>query len=194
VPVVPKGVVCGALPSGWTLGPEGRTLRPPAPAAAGARVTQVKTAPDRAGCSRVTEVVTLIATGEFPEIDPASVVLHADEGRLEMKGKRLKGLQIRWQTAQKTGQDVCLDPQPSGKQQQCVVPVARDLPGDAILRWTPPRASFDSDVMTYDQSGGRVDPEVFVLRPARVVISNMFQAAGTVDVSQGPGRVALVPP
>jgi len=111
-----------------------------------------------------------------------------------MKGQHLKGLQIRWQTPQKNGQDVCLDPQPSGKQEQCVVPVARDLPVDASLRWMPPRARFDGDVVTYDENGGPVDPNGLVLRPARVVVSNLFSASGSVDVSQGPGRVPLVHP
>ena len=194
MPVVSRGVVCGPLPVGWAMGAEPRYLRPPASDEVGARVAQVKVAADKARCSGATDVVTLIATGEFPDIDPASVVLYPDEGRLEMKGRSLKGLQIRWQTPQKSGQDVCLDPQPSGKQEQCVVPVGRDLTGDVALRWMPRRASFYADVVTYDGNGGLVDPSGFVLRPARVVVSNMFPSSGSVDVSQGPGRVTLVHP
>ena len=194
VPVVPRGVVCGPAPVGWTIGAENRFVRPPAPDEVGPRVAEVKVAADQAACSRSTNGVTLIATGQFPEIDLASVAFFPDEGRLEMKGQHLKGLQIRWQTPQKSGQDVCLDPQPSGKQEQCVVPVGRDLPGDTNLRWMPSRARFDADVVTYDENGTLVDANGFVLRPARVVISNMFPASGSVDVSQGPGRVALVHP
>jgi len=95
-----------------------------------------------------------------------------------MKGQHLKGLQILWRTPQKGGQDVCLDPQPSGKQEQCVVPVGRDLPGDTSLRWMPSRARFDADVVTYDENGTLVDANGFVLRPARVVISTCSQRRG----------------
>jgi hypothetical protein len=58
----------------------------------------------------------------------------------------------------------------------------------------PSRARFDADVVTYDENGTLVDANGFVLRPARVVISNMFPASGSVDVSQGPGRVVLIHP
>jgi hypothetical protein len=66
-------------------------------------VAEVKVAADQAACSRSTNGVTLIATGQFPEIDLASVAFFPDEGRLEMKGQHLKGLQILWQTPQKSG-------------------------------------------------------------------------------------------
>jgi len=173
---------------------ESRFVKPPGPDEIGARIAEVKVAADQASCGQSTNVVSLIATGQFPEIDLASVVLYPDEGRLKMKGQHLKGLQIRWQAPQKDGQDVCLDPQPSGKQEQCVIPVGGELPGDTSLRWMPPRARFDTDVTTYDENGARVDASGFVLRPARVVIANMFPASGSVDVSQGPGRVPLVHP
>jgi hypothetical protein len=173
---------------------ESRFVKPPGPDEVGARIAEVKVAADQASCGQSTNVVSLIATGQFPEIDLASVVLYPDEGRLVMKGQHLKGLQIRWQAPQKDGQDVCLDPQPSGKQEQCVIPVGGELPGDTSLRWMPPRARFDTDVTTYDENGARVDASGFVLRPARVVIANMFAASGSVDVSQGPGRVPLVHP
>ena len=101
VPVVPRGVVCGPAPVGWTIGAEKRFVRPPAPDEVGPRVAEVKVAADQAACSRSTNGVTLIATGQFPEIDLASVAFFPDEGRLEMKGQHLKGLQIRWQTPQK---------------------------------------------------------------------------------------------
>jgi len=52
---------------------EKRFVRPPAPDEVGPRVAEVKVAADQAACSRSTNGVTLIATGQFPEIDLASV-------------------------------------------------------------------------------------------------------------------------
>jgi len=101
-----------------------------------------------------------------------------------MKGQHLKGLQILWRTPQKGGQDVCSIPSLRESRNNAVVPVGRDLPGDTSLRWMPSRARFDADVVTYDESGTCRLCERFVLRPARVGISNMFPASGSVDVSQ----------
>ena len=194
VPLGAFGVVCGPAPEGWSLGAEGRTVRPPAPDAPGARIAEVKVAADRNACARHPDLLNLVATGAFPDVDPATVVLHADEGQVEVKGRRLKGMQILWNSQQEKGGDVCLDPQPSGKQQQCAVPVARDLPGDVELHWLPARARLDSETVTYDETGGVVPAESLLLRPVRVVFSRMFAPSGTVDVSQGPGRVALLHP
>jgi hypothetical protein len=188
-----RGVLCGGAPQGWALDDDREHLRPPAPDAPGVRETEIKIAPEHNACAQSSETVTLIATAPLPEFDSAGTVLYADDGRIDLKGQRLKGLQILWQAGNKTGQDTCLDPQGS-KQQTCVVPVGRGLSGEVSLRWLPARAVSGADVVTYDRGARRVDPASWIIRPARVVLSSVFGATDAVDVSQGPGRVPLVHP
>jgi hypothetical protein len=193
IPVAPRGVVCGSMPAGWSLGADGRSVRPPSANGSGPRLIELKVAADRAGCSRA-ETVTVVASKALPQINSASVVLWADEGRLELKGRNLRGMQVQWQTPQRRGEETCLDPETQGKQEQCVIPVGRDLPDESVLRWAPERGRFDSDLLAYDADGTLMRPDDFVLRPARVVLSNLFPDLDSVDVSQGQGRVALVHP
>ncbi len=187
-----RGVLCGSVPQGWAADDD--RVRPPAPDASGAREGELKVASDRTACGPSAETVTLIATGPLPDLDPAGTVFYPDDGRIDLRGQRLKGVQVLWQAGGKSGQDTCLDPQGSTKQQTCVVPVGRGLPGDVVLRWLPARALSGADVVTFDRGGRRVDPASWVIRPARVVLSSMLGATDAVDVSQGPGRVPLVHP
>jgi hypothetical protein len=39
----------------------------------------------------------------LPQIDPASVTLFPEQGRLEMRGLHLKGLQVSWSTTTRSG-------------------------------------------------------------------------------------------
>lgn len=188
-----RGVLCGGAPQGWTLEEDHEHLRPPAQDASGVREAEIKVASEHGACAQSSETITVIATAPLPDFDSAGTVLYADDGRIDLKGQRLKGLQILWQAGNKTGQDACLDPQGS-KQQSCVLPVGRGLSGDVSLRWLPARAVSGADVVTYDRSGRRVDQSSWVIRPARVVLSSMLGATDAVDVSQGPGRVPLVHP
>jgi hypothetical protein len=194
IPVATRGVVCGTLPTGWSAGTDPRMVRPPAANSAGPREIELKVAADRAACARASEAVTVIASKALPQISSASVSLWADEGRLELKGRNLRGMQVQWQTPQRRGEETCLDPEVQGKQEQCVIPVGRDLPDESVLRWAPARGRFDSDLVAYDADGSPLRAADFVLKPARVVISNLFPDVDSVDVSQGQGRVVLVHP
>ncbi len=194
VPVVSRGAVCSPLPVGWSTGQEGRMVRPPSASSPGPRVIELKVATDKASCARASETVTVVASKALPQINSASVVLWADEGRLELKGRNLRGVQVQWQTTQRGGEETCLDPDTQGKQEHCVIPVGRDLPDESVLRWAPEGGRFDKDLVAYDADGSLMQPGDFVLRPARVVLSNLFPDLDSVDVSQGQGRVALVHP
>jgi hypothetical protein len=192
VPVGKGRVVCGTLPESWTVENGGRLVRPPA-GELGSRSVEARVAIEPSSCSQSHETVTFQVTGRWPEIDPGSVVFYPDEGRLELKGQRLGGLQIVWQAGPKTGQDRCLDPTP-GKGQRCVVPLERNLPMTATLRWLPPLARFGTDVTSYDAGAQVVDPDVFLLRPARIVIGKLVAPGASIDISSGTGQVPLVHP
>jgi hypothetical protein len=198
IPVVSSGVVCGPVAGGWTLENDRRSVRPPSGTETSfSRAIDVKVAPSQDACAGSKQTVTLWATGRWPDLDPAGVLFAPDEGRVELRGQRLVGVQIQWQSSgktQQTGQDSCVEPTTSGKSQVCVVPLDRSLRSDATLRWLPAGARFGADVTTFDQDGRKVDPATFVLRPARVVLNQLLPNAATVDVSQGTGVVPLPHP
>lgn len=201
VPVTSKGTVCGPLQGGWTLEPDRRSVRPPsADLDAFARALEVKVAEDGATCANTKTTVTLIALGEWADLDTAGATFFPDDGRLELRGGKLKGLQVAWYAPSgdkdqpKQGSDFCLDPSINGKVQTCTIPLTAGLPADATLHWIPPYGRRGPDVTTYDLFAHLVDPESFRLRPARVVLSKPLVQSSGVDVSQGPGRVPLSHP
>jgi hypothetical protein len=185
-------IVCSPLPEGWSLEAGARAVRPPT-GDLGSRSVEVRVASEGQSCGQARDSVTLQVTGRWPEIDPASVVFYPDEGRLELKGQRLGGVQIGWQAGTRAGQDRCLDPSP-GKGQHCVVPLERGLPAEAVLRWMPALGRFGADVVTFDAGGQVVDPASFVLHPARTVIARLLPPGGSIDISSGAGRLPLLHP
>jgi hypothetical protein len=185
-------VVCSPLPDGWSLEAGARSIRPPG-GDLGSRSVEVRVASEGQTCGQARDTVTLQVTGRWPEIDPGSVVFYPDEGRLELKGQRLGGVQIGWQAGTRAGQDRCLDPSP-GKGQHCVVPLERGLPANAVLRWMPALARFDAGAVTFDAGGQPIDPSTFVLHPARTVIAQLLPPGGSIDISSGTGRLPLQHP
>src|SRR5687767_10332825 len=151
VPIGKGRIVCSPLPEGWALEASARQVRPPA-GELGSRSVEVRVASEGQTCGQARETITLQVTGRWPEIDPGSVVFYPDEGRVELKGQRLGGVQIGWQAGARAGQDRCLDPSP-GKGQHCVVPLERGLPANAVLRWLPAMGRFGPDVITHDAGG-----------------------------------------
>jgi hypothetical protein len=192
VPVGKGRVVCGSLPEGWLVESGGRLVRPP-PLDSAPRAVEARTAADAQACAQSRDTLTLQATGRWPDIDPNSVLFYPDEGRLELRGQRLAGIQVLWQAGPRSGQDRCLDPTP-GKGQRCVVPLERNLHTDTVLRWLPAQARSGPDVVSYDAGGQLADTDRFVLHPARTVIAHLLPAAGSIDISSGTGQLALVHP
>ncbi len=129
------------------------------------------------------------AAAAGPTLDPASVVLYLDEGRLEVEGDNLRNVRVRWTGPSGPGSDVCLTPKPSGKRERCAFSLPHNLPLDVPLGWAPPAPP--------DATGGSSPaPDAFVpLRPARVVIDRVFPAATTaLDLTGGHGRLPLAHP
>ena len=198
VPAIGKGIVCGPLAGGWSVeAADRRIVVPPAPTAANlARTLDVKIADSVAGCPASKQTVTLVALGAWPELDSTGVTFWPDDGRLELRGQRIKGVQVAWSVAgddKKTGSDVCVEPTGT-KSQTCAIPVSAGLPADAQLSWLPPFGRFGADVTTFDALGNRVEREALRLRPARIVLSKPLVQTTGVDVTAGPSRVALSHP
>src|SRR5262249_43266074 len=187
------------LTGGWNLDlADRRMVVPPSPNAKEiARTLEVKVADTTAGCAASKQTVTLIALGPTPELDTAGIALWPDDGRIELRGQRLKGVQVAWSVPgddKKQGSDACLDPSVA-KVQTCSIPLPAGLPTDVQLSWLPAYGRFGPDVETYDAFGNRVERDTMRLRPARVVLSKPLVQTTGIDVTSGSAaRVVLTHP
>ena len=199
VMAVDKGVICAPVQGGWTLGADGRSIRPPSKPEEGTRTQVLRIAASAALCDASQDTVTVIATGPFPRIDAAATVFFPDDGRLELQGTGLERVGITWSGTPRAephpgtlvGQDLCQASSPDGAASGCALPVARGLPTDTVFHWIPPHGRWGPEVATYDASGNLVPPEAFRLRPGRVVLTQPLILSSGIDVSKGPGAVAV---
>jgi hypothetical protein len=192
VVAIAKGVICGPLSGGWVVEGPRTIVPPPANLPNLARTLEVKIADTAAGCTMSTQYITVVALGPWPEIDPAGVTLWPDDGRVELRGQRLKGVQVAWSADGKTGSDACLDA-PVAKVQTCAIPVKPGLATDVQLAWLPPYGRFGADVVTFDALGNRLDGDGIRIKPSRVVLTRPLVQTTGLDVSSG-ARVMLAHP
>ena len=194
VPIGKDRVLCGELPVGWSVTADRHFVRATEKTSASTRTFQAIVASHSEVCAHSQSTLTLLALGPWPEIDPSSVTFYPDEGRVELKGARLEGIQLVWHAGNRGGRETCLAPVAAGKGDQCVFPLQSKLPLDTVLRWLPAQAKDGPDVVTFDPQGLPVDVTTLAIRPARFVLAQVFTAAETLDVSQGIGSVPLAHP
>ena len=190
-------VLCGPVPQGWSVDAARRHIKAGAEVAVGQTLAVVLAANEAACKTAAVEDSTLIATGDHPKIDPNSVSVGIDTGRLELRGDALEGVSIGFSAADKSGDDVCLNVAHDRDRDVCAVNIDRGLPASPQLielRWAPPGGRVDADVITYNKRGEPLSPEQMRLPVARVVISRMMPDARIVDVAHGAGKVPLVHP
>jgi hypothetical protein len=143
----------------------------------------------------------------LPEIDISGVSFFPDEGRLEVKGRHLLAMRVRWLVGEPapaasahpmslpsvpsaetatSNEDTCVAPKPSAAGELCAFSLPRSLPAGISLVWLPAvRTSGAVPVV----------PEVGTpLRPARIVLDRLLPAAATVDLTSGVGRIPLFHP
>ncbi|HEX2656765.1 MAG TPA: hypothetical protein VHU40_00780 [Polyangia bacterium] len=120
---------------------------------------------------------------QAPQVDPASVVLFVDQGRIELAGQHLDGMRLRWQAGGNVGEDVCPTPKTTAGQQHCAFGVAKGLDREVGL-----------DVLPASAPGKTGDVTHASLRIARVVLDRLLPAAAAVDLTNGVGRIALLHP
>lgn len=185
-------VACDPAPRGWRVDASRRRVRPAAELAPGASA-ELQVAPSLSECrGPQAETVTLLVTGELPTIDPASVTLLVSAGRLELRGQRLEGVRVEWQSGPAGGADVCLNVERVGGQEVCALGIPRELPADpraVVLRWAPAGGQTGSGVVTFDRAGHVLAAERMTLPIGRVVVERVMPPGQTVDVAVGPGRV-----
>jgi hypothetical protein len=201
--VLREGGLCGPLPAGWGLDRDRHTVRPPALGSTAPRTVDVKLAADPDGCERSRSFATLMVTSAPPEIDLGGVVFAPDEGRLEIEGRRLKGVVVAWRARSsdpadeskppREGRELCLSPTGgAGKPERCVLPLPPRLPIDTVLTWLPAGGVTGDDVRVFDLAGTEIPVATRTLRPSLVLVSQVVPGSATVDVSLGPARVPLV--
>jgi hypothetical protein len=197
VPLPEGWVACAATAAEWTI--EGdRLVRPPAQETALGHSASLKVAPSAAACAASTASIELVATGRMPQIDATSVTLGVDEGRLDVRGKGLRGLGVRWKKGDASGDDRCVQPETAGAVDKCSVRVARGLgtdDGAFTLAWFPEGGRAGGpDVATYDAGGRRVALAEMALHPARYLVTSLVPPNVSVDLAGDTSRIALTHP
>lgn len=128
----------------------------------------------------------------LPQIDPASVLWYADQGRIELNGAQLDGVRLGWRSGTSTGEDVCWQPRRVGHTQQCTFGVARDLPLDSAFPIFAAMKSAERSPAVPDLQ--RQTAPIATLRPARVVLDRILPQTAVVDLTNGAGRIAILHP
>jgi hypothetical protein len=188
-------VACGTAP-GWTLAPDGRSIRPPATDDAIGRAVELRVAPVAVGCAGPPATVSLVTTGRWPAIDAATLVVHVDDGRAELRGKKLKGVRLVTEGAGVRSDDICIEPRVDvGGVEVCTFSVSRKLPASPnalSATWYPPGASGEEASVTFDAEGRRALPSELALKPAKITIATLASPRASIDVSSGTARFPLV--
>lgn len=187
IPVGPGLVACAAT-GGWVLEAGGTQIRPPSAESAAGTSVVVRVAPSFTQCLQSKQQLRLIATGRYPVLDPGSVTLYVDEARVEANGRSLKGAQVRWLGAGRSGTDACPEPKTDNGVQSCAWVVGRDLsadPGADTLRILPPFAQVGEGQRLFDAQGQAVPSDGLPLSPARIVIGRLLAGESTIDLSMG---------
>lgn len=192
-------VACQAPGGGWLIEPgtQARSLRPPTSADAVGKVVSLKVAPSLTSCGSEASTLDLVATARPPSIEPGSIVLQPDQGKVEIKGRRLAGVALAWRSNTASSVDVCDDPKFDGGLERCTFEVGRGLSADPTssgLVLVPLGGRVGPDIVNFDADGKLVTPENLGLKPARVVLSSIVPPDASIDLSTGRGEVELPHP
>lgn len=190
-------VACAPAAGGWMLERDGHAVRPPSTPDAIGQSVALRVAPNAAACAASGSAVTLLTTAHWPTIDPASIVVHVDEARAELRGKRLKGVRVVAQGGGVRSDDLCVEPRVEAQNEVCTFAISRRLPASPTaltMTWLPAGASAEDGVLTFDGEGRRVSPSELELKPARIVVANLVAPAANIDVARGSAKLPLVHP
>jgi hypothetical protein len=198
---LPDGrVLCDAPGHGFIAEAGSRTVRPPAGQESVGANADVKVAPTLQACGDSTASTTLVATGRPVSLEPASIWLASDEGRLDAQGENLKGASVVWQTdvgEDHSGVDTCHDPRPVGPRVECSWSVARGIsvaPEQTRFWLLPDGARTIQGAVFFDAQGRRISLDSMRIAPARTTLSRVIAPDASVDLSTGQGEIPLVHP
>lgn len=187
-------VGCGSPGGGWLLDASGHFVRPPVSNEAIGKLVELKIAADSARCPKSATVLTLVATGRWPVIDPTSIVFSPDEGRVDARGRGFRSLGLAWRSRTASGLEVCDSPKLEPNAEHCSWEVGHNVsasPDSGALSWVPAGGRVGSDVVTFNADGKEAAPEAFVLKPARVLLDHLLPPDSAIDLSSGRGQLPL---
>jgi hypothetical protein len=199
---IPDGwVACAATAGEWATEGDPHLLRPPPTELAIGHVAPLRVAPTSAGCAATAATIDLVATGRLAQIDAGSIALSVDEGRLDLRGKALRGIGVHWQQAERGGDDRCAQPETpavAAAAERCSFAVARGLTADGSgvsLSWFPAGGrAVTPEVATFDVTGRRVPAAELELRPARFLLTSLVPANVSIDLVGDASRIQLTHP
>jgi hypothetical protein len=196
---LPEGrVACGTPSGGWTVENAGHALRPPSSATTVGGVTEFAVANTPGACAQAPVTAKLVVTGVWPVFDAGSFTLALDEGRLEARGRGLRGVLVTWPVSGGgRSADACGDPKTAAGTESCAWGVPKTLSADptaSALRWLPAGAQATTDAVLFDADGRPAPPATFAIVPSRVEIEDILPADPSIDVSAGVGAVPVSHP
>jgi hypothetical protein len=199
IPLGEARVACAPPGGGWLIEPASllHAVRPPDTSDSVGTVVELKVAKSLAVCATSPSTIKLVATAHAPSVDPSSVVLQPDQGKVELRGHRLAGATVAWRSNTASGVDVCESPKIENGMEHCSFNVPRGLPADpnsGSLSLLPAGGHAGPEVVDFDADGKVVPPASSVLTPARVVLSSVVPADASIDLSTGRGEVELTHP
>jgi hypothetical protein len=187
-------VACMPGTGAWRVDPSGRALRPPTSDTAIGAVVELKVAANFGECAKTPTIVRLVATAPWPTFDASSITLALDEGRLEAKGRGLRGALVTWPVEPSRASDTCRAVKNEGPVETCTWAVPKTSsadPATSTLRWQPAGSQIAPDAVFYDAEGRLAVPEMFTITPARVEVIDLLPSDASIDVSSGTGRTPL---
>jgi hypothetical protein len=192
-------VACAPPGGGWSIDPASQlhAVRPPEASDTPGATVELKVASSLAECSTASTSIKLVATARPATVDPSSVVLQSDQGKVEVRGHRLSGAVLVWRNNTASGVDVCESPKFESGVEHCTFEVARGLPADpnsGSLSLLAAGAQVGPDVFDYDSAGKPVPPGAAILMPARVLLASVIASDASIDLSTGKGEVELTHP
>jgi len=192
-------VACAPPDGGWSIDPtsQAHALRAPTSGEAIGKAVSLTVAASLASCASESSTLELVATARPPSIEPSSVLLLLDQGKVEVRGSRLAGAAVAWRSNTASGVDVCEAPKLENGAERCSFEVGRGLSADPAsdnLSLIPAGGRAGADVINFDLLGDRVSRSSLVLTPARVVVSNIVPPDASIDLSTGRGEVELSHP
>jgi hypothetical protein len=191
-------VACAPPGGGWSIdsSSQAHALRAPTSHEAIGKAVTLRVAASLALCASESSTLELVATARPPSIEPSSVVLLLDQGKVELRGSRLAGAAVAWRSNTASGIDVCEAPKLDGAE-RCVFEVGRGLsadPASGNLSIIPAGGRAGPDVINYDLQGELLAASNLVLTPARVVLASIVPPEASIDLSTGHGEVELSHP
>lgn len=200
-------VACRGAPldAGWSIEPDGHSLRVPANEEAIGKVVDVKVAASEGACATSTSVLSVVALGARPAVD--SVTVDPDGGRIVAQGRRLRATSLRWTAGSRSGSDTCAaqaspptsatKAAPPSSQETCAFAVPRDLPVDPTalkVALFPAGSRVLPDATFFDVAGRRLDDAAFDVPLGEIALHQIVATDASVDLSSGLAKVPLLHP